>query len=80
LEAQGRENLYDLTLPNGDVLRSINRFVIDVALNDDVEWSVSGDRILSVRRNRSAAMMDEDPWPSPPGSGWPVSGQKFPTG
>jgi inositol-phosphate transport system ATP-binding protein len=46
VEAQGRENLYDLTLPNGDVLRSIQPVRDDVALNDDVEWSISGDRIL----------------------------------
>jgi inositol-phosphate transport system ATP-binding protein len=46
VEAQGRENLYDLTLPNGNVLRSIQPVRGDLALNDDVEWSVASDRIL----------------------------------
>ena len=46
VEAQGRETLYDLTLPNGSVLRSIQPVRDDVALNDEVEWSVAADRIL----------------------------------
>ena len=46
VEAQGRENLYDLTLANGNVLRSIQPVRGDLALNDDVEWSVASDRIL----------------------------------
>jgi inositol-phosphate transport system ATP-binding protein len=46
VETQGRENLYDLTLSNGSVLRSIQPVRTDVALNDDVEWSLAGDRIL----------------------------------
>jgi inositol-phosphate transport system ATP-binding protein len=46
VEAQGRENLYDLTLPNGNVLRSIQPVRGDLTLNDDVEWLVASDRIL----------------------------------
>ena len=46
IEAQGRENLYDVALPNGDVLRSIQPVRNDVALHDAVEWSVAADRIL----------------------------------
>ena len=46
VEAQGRENLYDLTLPDGSVLRSIQPVRDDVALGDEVEWSVTGERIL----------------------------------
>jgi inositol-phosphate transport system ATP-binding protein len=46
VEAQGRETLYDLTLPNGSVLRSIQPARDDVALNDEVEWSVAAARVL----------------------------------
>jgi inositol-phosphate transport system ATP-binding protein len=46
VETQGRENLYDVILANGDVLRSIQPVRGDLALNDDVEWSVAGERIL----------------------------------
>ena len=46
VEAQGRENLYDLTLPDGSVLRSIQPVRNDVALGDEVEWSIASDRIL----------------------------------
>jgi inositol-phosphate transport system ATP-binding protein len=46
VEAQGRENLYDLTLPDGSVLRSIQPVRDDVAVNDLVDWAIAGDRIL----------------------------------
>ena len=45
VETQGRENLYDLTLPNGRVLRSIQPVRSDVGLNDEVEWFMRSDRI-----------------------------------
>ena len=46
VETQGRENLYDVTLPGGSVLRSIQPVRGDVALNDEVEWSIASDRML----------------------------------
>ena len=46
VEAQGRENLYDLLLPSGDVLRSIQPMRDDIAVNDEVEWRMARDRIL----------------------------------
>jgi inositol-phosphate transport system ATP-binding protein len=46
VETQGRENLYDVTLPNGLVLRSIQPVRSDVALNDEVEWHMRSDRVF----------------------------------
>ena len=46
VETQGRENLYDVTLPGGSVLRSIQPVRGDIALNDEVEWSIASDRLL----------------------------------
>jgi len=46
VESQGRETLYDLTLPDGSVLRSIQPARDDVALGDEVEWAIAGERIL----------------------------------
>jgi inositol-phosphate transport system ATP-binding protein len=46
VESQGRETLYDLTLPGGNVLRSIQPARDDVALGDEVEWAIDGERIL----------------------------------
>ncbi len=46
IETQGRENLYDVTLPSGSMLRSIQPLRGDVALNEEIEWSIAGDRIL----------------------------------
>src|SRR5690606_10030377 len=37
IETQGRENLYDITLENGSVLRSIQRVRDDISLEDEVE-------------------------------------------
>jgi inositol-phosphate transport system ATP-binding protein len=50
VETQGRENLYDLTLPNGRVLRSIQPARSDVRVNDQVEWFVRSDRIFMFTR------------------------------
>jgi len=46
VETQGRENLYDVTLPNGRVLRSIQPVRSDVRLNDAVEWYMRSDRVF----------------------------------
>ena len=46
VETQGRENLYDLTLPNGRVLRSIQPVRSDIGLNDEVEWFMRSDRVF----------------------------------
>jgi len=41
-ETQGRENLYDVVLPDGSVLRSIQPARNDVKLGDHVRWSLDG--------------------------------------
>ncbi|EXL03217.1 ABC transporter ATP-binding protein [Aquamicrobium defluvii] len=46
VETQGRENLYDLMLADGSVLRSIQPVRSDIAVGDEVEWSVASDRIF----------------------------------
>jgi inositol-phosphate transport system ATP-binding protein len=46
VETQGRENLYDLTLENGTVLRSIQPVGSDVAMGDEVEWFIRSDRVF----------------------------------
>lgn len=51
VETQGRENLYDITLANGSVLRSIQRVSDDVSLNDEVEWRVRSDQIFVFSQN-----------------------------
>ncbi|WP_159593152.1 ABC transporter ATP-binding protein [Chelativorans xinjiangense] len=51
VETQGRENLYDLTLANGSVLRSIQRESDDVSLNDEVEWRVRSDQLFLFAQN-----------------------------
>jgi inositol-phosphate transport system ATP-binding protein len=51
VETQGRENLYDLTLANGAVLRSIQPVRSDVSLNDEVSWYVRSDRVFAFDEN-----------------------------
>nr|WP_319387834.1 ABC transporter ATP-binding protein [uncultured Cohaesibacter sp.] len=46
IETQGRENLYDITMPDGSVLRSIQHVRHDVKLGDDVTWPVDCSRLL----------------------------------
>ncbi len=46
IESQGREMLYDVTLSEGSVLRSIQPVNRDVSLGDKVAWSVVVERIL----------------------------------
>lgn len=51
IETQGRENLYDITLENGSVLRSIQRVRDDIALDDVVEWKVRSDHLFLFAEN-----------------------------
>ena len=46
VETQGRENLYDIILPDGSVLRSIQPVRNDIKLGDEVRWSVDTSKIL----------------------------------
>ncbi|OCP15650.1 ABC transporter ATP-binding protein [Ensifer sp. LC163] len=45
-ETQGRENLYDVILPDGSVLRSIQSVRNDVAVGDAVRWSLDSKAAL----------------------------------
>ncbi|CTQ61366.1 MAG: ABC transporter ATP-binding protein [Roseibium album] len=47
VETQGREELYDVTLENGSVLRSIQSQGGSFKLGDNVNWGIAGDRILA---------------------------------
>ncbi|MBA3516224.1 MAG: ABC transporter ATP-binding protein [Rhizobiales bacterium] len=51
VETQGRENLYDVTLTDGSVLRSIQPVRGDVAVNDEVEWGVTGEKLFVFDEN-----------------------------
>nr|WP_321482459.1 ABC transporter ATP-binding protein [uncultured Cohaesibacter sp.] len=46
IETQGRENLYDITMADGSVLRSIQHARDDVKLGDEVTWSIDCSRLL----------------------------------
>ncbi|MGH1483875.1 MAG: ABC transporter ATP-binding protein [Geminicoccales bacterium] len=46
IEPQGRETLYDIALPNGAVLRSIQRSTNRVALGDEVPWGIDMEKAL----------------------------------
>ena len=46
IETQGRENLYDITMPDGSVLRSIQHVRDDVKLGDNVTWPIDCSRLL----------------------------------
>ena len=47
IENQGRENLYDLKLPNGDIIRTIQPVRGDLQLGDDVRWQIAPEKILT---------------------------------
>ncbi len=47
VEIQGREELYDVTLENGAVLRSIQPHGGNYKLGDEVTWGIAEDRILA---------------------------------
>jgi inositol-phosphate transport system ATP-binding protein len=46
VETQGRENLYDVRLTDGSVLRSIQPVRGDLKVGDAVAWGASGDKIM----------------------------------
>ena len=46
VETQGRENLYDVRLHDGSVLRSIQPVRSDVALGEDVSWAANSSKIM----------------------------------
>ena len=46
VETQGRENLYDVTLESGTVLRSIQPARNDVSVGDLIEWGIHTDQMM----------------------------------
>ena len=46
VETQGRENLYDVRLADGSVLRSIQPVRGDIAVGNEVAWSASGAKVM----------------------------------
>jgi len=46
VETQGRENLYDVRLADGTLLRSIQPVRGDVAVGDAVEWAAMSDKVM----------------------------------
>jgi inositol-phosphate transport system ATP-binding protein len=46
VETQGRENLYDVRLANGSLLRSIQPVRSDIKVGDEVHWAATGDKIM----------------------------------
>lgn len=46
IESQGRETLYDVTLPDGSILRSIQGEGSHSKIGDTVEWGISAPKIL----------------------------------
>ncbi|MCI5099343.1 ABC transporter ATP-binding protein [Phaeobacter italicus] len=51
VETQGRENLYDVTLQNGTVIRSIQPSGQSFALGDQVSWGIDTDNVLAFSAN-----------------------------
>ena len=51
VETQGRENLYDVKLPDGSVLRSIQPVRSDVAVGDEVRWAANAEKIMVFAEN-----------------------------
>lgn len=47
VETQGRENLYDVMLSDGSILRSIQPAGGSTSVGDEVEWFLKGERILA---------------------------------
>lgn len=47
VETQGREDLFDVTLANGAILRSIQSRGGDIKLGDEVTWGISREHILA---------------------------------
>nr|WP_321456595.1 ABC transporter ATP-binding protein [uncultured Cohaesibacter sp.] len=46
IETQGRENLYDITMSGGAVIRSIQQVRNDVSLGDQVNWPLDSSKLL----------------------------------
>jgi inositol-phosphate transport system ATP-binding protein len=46
VETQGRENLYDVSLADGSMLRSIQPVRGDVKVGDNVRWGATGNKIM----------------------------------
>ncbi len=46
IEVQGRETLYDVSLPDGTVIRSIQAGDQQAQIGDEVTWGINADRIL----------------------------------
>lgn len=46
IENQGRENLYDLKLPDGNIIRTIQPVRDDLSLGDTVHWAIQAKHIL----------------------------------
>ena len=46
VETQGRENLYDVRLANGSLLRSIQPVRDDIRVGDEVHWGATGDKVM----------------------------------
>jgi inositol-phosphate transport system ATP-binding protein len=46
IESQGRETLYNVTLPDGNILRSIQGKASKSKIGDSVEWGINAPRIL----------------------------------
>jgi inositol-phosphate transport system ATP-binding protein len=51
IEAQGRETLYNVTLPDGNILRSIQGAHSSVKIGDEVEWGVNTEHMLVFDQN-----------------------------
>ena len=47
IEPQGRETLFDVTVGEGVVLRSVQAIREDVALGDRINWPLDSDRLLA---------------------------------
>ena len=46
IETQGRENLYDIQLDNGAVLRSIQSVRSDIQMGQQVQWNIDTENVL----------------------------------
>ncbi|MGR3291962.1 MAG: ABC transporter ATP-binding protein, partial [Paracoccaceae bacterium] len=46
IESQGRETLYNVTLPNGEILRSIQGKASNSKIGDSVDWGIISSKIL----------------------------------
>ena len=46
IETQGRENLYDVALPSGAILRSIQPVRHDIGVGDAVHWGIHADKMM----------------------------------